>query len=111
VDADAQLESKTMPLLETRVGGRAEDTLPVDVAIARYLEALAAKRGEVPRIGAAQPTPTERAPVEASARLCAPSRAHLAAGHRGLGALQRMHLQLAGELYRMHLQLACGPER
>jgi hypothetical protein len=110
VDADAQLESKRMPLLETSVGQEAEDTLPVDVAIARYLEALAAKRGEEPRIGPAQRTQTERA-VEASARMCALSRGHLAADHRGLSALYRMHLQLAAELHRMHLHLACGLER
>jgi hypothetical protein len=63
-------------------------------ATARYQEALAARRRDVPRVSPAQPTPARRA-VEASARLSALSRAQLAAGRRGPGALHRMHLLLA----------------
>jgi hypothetical protein len=46
--------------METSEDKEPADTLPVDVAIARYQEALAAGRRDVPRVSPAQPTTPAR---------------------------------------------------
>lgn len=87
-------------MLQTSERAELEATLPVDVAIARFRAALAARRrGDVPKIDDVPP-PIEHTLVEASAQLCAISRGHLAAGRRGPAALHRIHLLLARWLGR-----------